>query len=98
MAENTLEAKNRIPSATGLAGRNPRHAYCTPQCYNGKRERWRFCTCRRCGGDAHGCGWNYAFEHSYLSSLPPGSQKPPLNQEWLPFEEPPTPIENADQP
>lgn len=28
-------------------------------------------------GDAHGRGWNYAFEHGYLKCLPPGYRKPP---------------------
>jgi hypothetical protein len=99
MAENTLEGKNLIPSATGQAGPIPRRPYCKPRCYEkGKRGPSRSCECKGCGGHAHSCGWNYAFEHGYLSSLPPGFRKPPPDQELLPFEEPPTPIEDADQP
>jgi hypothetical protein len=95
MAKNTLERKNLIHSATGLAGPIPHRAYCKPQCYaKGKRERSIFCKCKGCRRDAHGLGWNYAFEHGYLKDLPIGFQKQPLDHEWL-F--PPTPIEDADQ-
>ncbi len=99
MAENTLEGKNLIPSATGKAGPMPRTPYCTPQCYaKGKRELSKSCHCERCSGEAHGRGWNYAFEHGYLKDLPVGFRKPPLDQEELFPEEPHIPIEDADQP
>lgn len=99
MAESTLDGRNPIPSATGSAGPIPRTVHCTPQCYKeGKSELSGSCKCEVCHGRAHGRGWNFAFEHGYLNSLPPGFQKPPPDQEWLPFEEAPTPIGDIDQP
>lgn len=98
MAENMLNGKNLIPSATGPAGPIPHPAYCTPQCYaKGRRALSGSCQCRGCRGDAHGRGKKYAFDHGYLKYSPPGSRKPPLGPE-LPFpEELLAPIEDADR-
>lgn len=88
MAESTLEAKNLIPSATGPAGSIPHAAFCSRGCYaNDKHGLSGICTCKGCGGDAHGRGKKYAFDHGYLRHSPPGSRKEPLDQEWLFSEE-----------
>jgi hypothetical protein len=88
------ESECELPRATGLPGRMPRNVYCTHQCYNaGKRSRAESCTCKGCGGKAHGRGWNYAFEHGYLSALDVVFRPTPADQEWLPF----TPTEAATQ-
>lgn len=97
MPESKSE-RNLIPSATGPAGPIPHPAYCTHQCYAaGKPERSRSCECNGCHGDAHGRGKKYAFDHGYLKFSPPGSRRPPLDQERLFPDAPPTSIEDADQ-
>jgi hypothetical protein len=99
MAEGTLDERDLIPPATGSAGPIPHPAYCTPQCYaKGKLKLSRSCQCKGCRGDAHGRGKKYAFDHGYLRDSPIGSRKPPPGIGWLFPEEPPTPIEEADQP
>jgi len=76
----------------------PRIPYCTPQCYaQGKRELSKSCHCMGCGGHAHGRGKKYAFDHGYLKYSPPGSRKPPLDQELLFPDDLATPIEDPDQ-
>jgi hypothetical protein len=88
MAESTLEVKHLIPSATGPAGSIPHAAFCSRGCYaNDKHGLSGTCTCKGCGGDAHGRGKKYAFDHGYLRHSPPGSRKEPLDQEWLFSEE-----------
>ena len=96
MAENPLAGKNSSPSATGPAGPIPHRDYCKPQCYKGARATAEFCQCKGCLGDAHGRGWNYAFEHGYLKYLPPGFQKTPPDQQELFPEELATAIGSAD--
>jgi hypothetical protein len=83
MKDETLEEGNRNPRATGRPGPIPHPHYCAPQCYNGKPELAKACECKGCGGDAHGRGRKYAFDHGYLKLSPPGSRKPPANQELL---------------
>jgi hypothetical protein len=96
-AEVTLEEASLILAATGPAGPIPHPAYCTHQCYaKGKPELSASCECKGCSGKAHGRGKKYAFDHGYLKYSPPGSRKPPLDQELLFPEEPLAPIE--DQP
>jgi hypothetical protein len=91
MAESILEEKNLIPSATGPAGPIPRRDYCKPLCYeNDKHGPSGSCHCKGCRGNAHGRGKSYALDHGYLKDSPPGSRKPPLDQEWLFPEELPT--------
>jgi len=93
MAEHALEEKNRITSATGPPGPIPRRAYCTAQCYEkGKRKLSKSCHCKGCGGDAHGRGRKYAWDHGYLKGSLPSSRKSPLGQESLFPEDPPAPI------
>lgn len=71
-------------AATGPAGPIPHRAYCTPQCYaKGKSALSGCCQCKGCRGDAHGRGKKYAFDRGYLKYSPPGSRKPPLDQELL---------------
>jgi len=66
MAQDRLEGRNLIPSATGPAGPIPHPAYCTPQCYaKGKRKLSGSCKCKGCRGGAHGRGKKYAFDHGY---------------------------------
>lgn len=97
MAKRTSEGKSLIPPATVPAGRNPRTAYCTPQCYEkGILARAGSCQCKKCHGHAHAQGRK--FDHGYLKNSPPDFRRPPLDQEWLFPEEPPTPIEDACHP
>jgi hypothetical protein len=99
MAQDRLEGRNLIPSATGPAGPIPHPAYCTPQCYaKGKRKLSGSCKCKGCRGGAHGRGKKYAFDHGYLKNAPPGSRKPPLDQEPLFPEQPSAEIEEPNQP
>jgi hypothetical protein len=72
------------PSATGPAGPIPHRPYCMPQCYaKGKRALAKSCECKGCGGDAHGRGRKYAFDHGYLKYSPLGSRRTPSGQESL---------------
>jgi hypothetical protein len=74
----------RVPVSPGPAGPIPRADYCTPQCYaKDKRNRSKHCLCKGCGGDAHGRGKKYAFDHGYLKYSPLGSRKPKSGQESL---------------
>jgi len=97
MAEKVSEEKRPIPpTATGPAGPIPHPPYCRPQCYaDGKHQSNRACQCKACGGDAHGRGRKYAFDHGYLRDSPPIFRKTPKDQEWLFPKEPPNLVEES---
>ena len=98
MSEDELEGENPTPSATGPAGPLPRRAYCTSGCYDSKGcGASGSCTCRGCGGKAHGKGKEFA---SKLGVLKPPSYSGELQpfDYWLFPEARPNPIEDAGQP
>jgi hypothetical protein len=98
MSMELSKKANKVLSATGPAGPIPHPAYCTPQCYaKGIRERARSCECKGCNGKAHGRGKKYAFDHGYLKYSPPGSRKPPADQEPLFPDESSAPVDLPEQ-
>jgi hypothetical protein len=97
MTDSKFRRGDLNSSATGAAGPIPHPTYCTPQCYSkGKVALSGSCQCRGCGGDAHGRGKKYAFDHGYLKYSLHGARKPPADQEFLFPDESPIPLDSVE--